>query len=286
MSATDAALPSAAVMSAANRSRSLSAMISAACNAGSTCPAYNSSRASPLPPCAATLDPAEVPTSTSAPVKSCPRSASPASTPVIQAIPPTPPPPSTNASVMPHPHGRRRAHAQYAWGPPAVAAGARADRSPGDDVGGSGRWRVVPVLLAAQLVLQPLLGRVDLRGVLALGPVVDVVAAFVDALACLVLVTLQHALDLVHHGHGVSLLGSTGPVTRVVTGPVIRQSTASERTARWSGSGWTIRSSRAGGPVDGHHGGRTPGRRVRPPGRALLPTVVYVTVDDRSFRPC
>ena len=83
--------------SAANLSQSITAISSRDWSAGSTWRASSSSRDSPLPTCAATFAPAEVPMTTSAPVTSCPASASPASSPVIHAIPATPPPPSTSA---------------------------------------------------------------------------------------------------------------------------------------------------------------------------------------------
>src|ERR1035441_1030625 len=87
-------------ISATKLSRSMLTAISVVCSSGSTCQAYSSSTPSPLPSCAATVEPADVPTITSAPVTSWPTSVSPASNPVIHATPPTPPPPSTNASAM------------------------------------------------------------------------------------------------------------------------------------------------------------------------------------------
>src|ERR1700694_3165825 len=51
----------------------------------------------PLRICAPTTEPADVPTTRSADVRSMPASASPARRPVSQAMPVTPPPPSTSA---------------------------------------------------------------------------------------------------------------------------------------------------------------------------------------------
>jgi len=84
-------------MSAANFTQSRAAISSRDCRAGSTWRASSSASGSPLPSCAATVAPADVPMTRSAPVTSCPASASPASNPVIHAIPATPPPPSTSA---------------------------------------------------------------------------------------------------------------------------------------------------------------------------------------------
>src|SRR4051795_8841343 len=64
---------------------------------GSSWRSYNQSRAAPLVSCAPTTEPADVPTTRSALVRSTPASASPARTPISQAMPVIPPPPSTRA---------------------------------------------------------------------------------------------------------------------------------------------------------------------------------------------
>ncbi len=65
--------------------------------AGASCRWYIASTSSPLVICAPTTEPAEVPTTRSAPLRSVPAAASPASRPISQAMPVIPPPPSTRA---------------------------------------------------------------------------------------------------------------------------------------------------------------------------------------------
>src|SRR3954468_14541409 len=64
---------------------------------GSSWRLYNHSRAAPLVSCAPTTEPADVPTTRSALLRSTPASASPARTPISQAMPVIPPPPRTRA---------------------------------------------------------------------------------------------------------------------------------------------------------------------------------------------
>src|SRR6478736_8591344 len=68
-------------------------------SAGSSCSAYRSSSGRPLVTWAPTTDPADVPTTMSAPVRSMPARASPVRMPSSHAIPVMPPPPRTSADV-------------------------------------------------------------------------------------------------------------------------------------------------------------------------------------------
>lgn len=75
-----------------------------------------------------------------------------------------------------------------------------------------------PRLIRAELAPEPLLRRVDLTAVLPLGPPVDKVTGLVDTLPGLLLMPLEHLLELVHHRHGNSLRHNPLP-TRIRAAP-------------------------------------------------------------------